>query len=436
MFSSTSALAPDPKQGNNKPVTNRKRNGYELTRQRSMLPVALGAAFATMLIYALIYQYAPTIITFQIRGLTEKPEAKVEYERVIVRKPPEEEMQKPKETQETPVEDDKPEIIETKEPQEIVDVLDAKIDSIIIAPGYTDLSVPAPVTKAEEEATEESIKPVELADSLLNTPAVPPEAVAIPEPTPINGNEVMVNATAQLEELEGADGVYASDLNETARESEGANLPDDTRTLAELIGESNLGAGSGVARLGSDLLFGFNECKLKSAARVTMLQLAALIEKNPNTYFIIEGHTDSIGGNAYNALLSMQRAAAVREWLRGNKITTDKVYIRACSYNTPLADTKGNREQQAINRRVEIHMRKADEPLPEGCEDHNYKVDLHTKLGTQLHNGVVIPKTYPSASASLNPEQKAKATPARQKAKQNQQKKQKPANNQNRRRAK
>ncbi|MBR5888242.1 MAG: OmpA family protein [Akkermansia sp.] len=434
MFSSTSALSPDPRQENHKPATNRKRNGYELTRQRSMLPVALGAALATLLIYAVIYQYDPSI-PFRIRGLADQPEAKVEYERVIVRKPPEEEMEKPKETQETPVEDDKPEIIETKEPQEIVDVLDAKIDSIIIAPGYTDLSIPAPVTKAEEAATEENIKPVELADNLLNTPAVPPEAVAIPEPTPINANEVMVRATAQLEELEGADGVYASELNETARESEGSDLPDDTRTLAELIGESNLGAGSGVARLGSDLLFGFNECKLKGAARVTMLQLAALIEKNPNTYFIIEGHTDSIGGNAYNALLSMQRAAAVREWLRGNKITTDKVYIRACSYNTPLADTKGNREQQAINRRVEIHMRKADEPLPEGCEDHNYKVDLHTKLGTQLHNGVVIPKTYPSASASLTPEQKAQAAPARQKAKQKQQRKQKSANNQNRRRA-
>ncbi len=430
MFSASSQLDPTAKRRSTR-NGNRKRNGYELTRQRSMFPIAFGAGLASVLVYILLYLYAPDF-SIVVAGPKVPPEVPIEEDPVIVRIQKESELKKPEETEELPPDDTKPEILEIKEPQEIVDVLDTKVEELIIAPGHTDLSVPNPVPAAETAPEEkENLTPTPLADDMLNMPEVPQEVMNLPEPTPINANEVVIKTPPQLEDGEG-DGALTGDLVNTARESGNSDLPDDTRTLSELIGETNLGASSGVARLGSDLLFGFNECKLKSAARITMLQLAALIQKNPETHFIIEGHTDSIGGNAYNALLSMQRAAAVREWLRGNKISTEKVYIRACADNSPLTDTKGNREQQANNRRVEIHMRKASEPLPDGCENHNYKVDLVTKLGTQLSKGVVIPKTYPSASASLTREQKAQ-TP-KQKGKTSQQtrpKNNKPRNQRN-----
>jgi outer membrane protein OmpA-like peptidoglycan-associated protein len=202
------------------------------------------------------------------------------------------------------------------------------------------------------------------------------------------------------------------DLRKAASDDGNAKLPGDTRSLAQLMGEANLGAKSGVARLGADVLFGFNECQLKNSARITMLQLAALIQKNPNTRFIIEGHTDSIGGNSYNALLSMQRAAAVREWLNNNMVPTNNVYIRPCAENTPLAPTTGNKDDQKLNRRVEIHMRKPTEELPPGCENNSYKVDLTRKLSVQLAAGVPIPKTYPSASIKNGAAAPKPATPA------------------------
>lgn len=433
MFSTSSQLDPTAKRRNVR-NGNRKRNGYELTRQRSMFPIAFGSGLASIVVYILLYLYAPDF-SIVIPSATVPPEVPIEEEPVIVRIPKEKDEKDKAQNDDLPPDDTKPEILEIKEPQEIVDVLDAKVEQLIIAPGPTDLSVPDPEPVVEDSPGEkESMTPAPLADNMLSLPEVPQEVLTLPEPTPINANEVVISTPPQLKDGEG-DGDLSGDLVNTARETGNSDLPDDTRTLSELIGETNLGASSGVARLGSDLLFGFNECKLKSAARITMLQLAALIQKNPETRFIIEGHTDSIGGNSYNALLSMQRAAAVREWLRGNKISTEKVYIRACADNTPLVDTKGNREEQANNRRVEIHMRKADEPLPEGCENHDYKVDLVTKLGAQLSKGVVVPKTYPSASASLTPEQKAKSA-AQKKDKNKQQKNNKPRSQRNERRRK
>ena len=171
-----------------------------------------------------------------------------------------------------------------------------------------------------------------------------------------------------------------------------------------------------MARLGADVLFGYNECQLKNSARITMLQLAALIQKNPETYFVIEGHTDSTGTAAYNALLGLQRAAAVRAWLVGNGVPVEHVYIRSCGSSMPLAATNGTREQQALNRRVEIHMRAGGEELPAGACDYKYKVDLTTKITHQLAAGVKVPVT-PSfrLPVGASREQRAAAEQERQK---------------------
>ena len=399
MYSGTSSLTTGRQQPQ-KRHHNRKRNGYELTSQRSMFPVAIGASLATFAVYSVLLYYAQHILPFEIKGLTDpQKDAPVEYERIYVRDTPEEKLV---EADEAPPPDEPAEITDiAHEPVEI-DILDANVEELIMAPGPTDLAVPEPTPTAEQPSAVAEMLPGELSSDLLSLPEVPVEAMKTPEPTPVNHNEVIARATAQLDDVDGAEGLTTADLQNTARESNAGDLPADNRSLEELIGESNLGSSSGVARLGTDLLFGFNECKLKSSARITMLQLAALIQKNQNTIFIIEGHTDSIGDDNYNALLSMQRAAAVREWLRKNQVPTNNVYIRACANRSPLVPTTKNREQEASNRRVEIHMRRADEKMPDGCENHDYPVDLTTKVRDQISSGVSVPRTYVTASASVN----------------------------------
>ncbi len=374
---------------------NRRRNGYELTRQRDMMPIALGAGAAAIVLHAIAWVYFPSLLMWEFVPAVVPHEVEPEeVVRVVVREKPEEELVESDPVESTP--DSQPEEILTEEPTEI-DILDIEhLDELAIMPGETEIAIPRPASQAEDPGSEMELKPEALdLDSLPREP-VTPMAMEMPEPAPVNSNVVIANVTASPDTADEASALMEQALREDAGK-EGSALPGDTRSLAELMGVDNPGSRSGVARLGADLLFSFNKSQLKNSARITMLQLAALILKNPGTNFVIEGHTDSFGGRDYNALLALQRAAAVREWLVGNAVPVENVYIRPCGNNNPLVSTKGSKEEQSLNRRVEIHMRSKGEKLPPGCVPHSVKVDLKTPVSTQIARGVRVPEAYASA---------------------------------------
>lgn len=370
-------------------VGNRRREGYELTKQRDMWPIALGAACAAALMHAFVFIWGPSVIHINLAELFEpKEEVKDETVRVIVKHQPEEE-QKEAPTMEAPPPTNEPLEIE-HEPLEI-DILDADVEELVMAPGETEITIPEPVYQQEAAPSVSDLPPAQIDLSQMMVQPVPREALNVPEPAPVNSNDVVANVEAQPETTDEASQLMDAELRSTATQSGTGELPGDTRSLAELLGEADPGAKSGVARLGADVLFGFNESILKNSARITMLQLAALIQKNPDTQFIIEGHTDSLGGDDYNALLGLQRAAAVRSWLVGNDVPVKNVYIRSCGCSAPLVSTKQDKEKQAMNRRVEIHMRKKGEKLPSGCMDSKYEVDMKTSVRVQVSRGVKVP---------------------------------------------
>lgn len=370
-------------------VGNRRREGYELTKQRDMLPIALGAACAAAVLHLIVFLWGPSVIQFNFRHLFEAEQRVQDEEiRVVVKQQPEEELEEAK-TEEPPPPPEEVEEI-AYEPQEI-DILDAEMEELVMAPGKTEIALPEPVYTQEAAPSISDIPPAQLDVGALQMEAVPREALDIPEPAPVNSNEVVAAVEAQPETVDEASSLMEKDLRESATKLGHGELPADTRSLAELLGEGNLSAKSGVARLGADVLFGFNESQLKNSARITMLQLAALIQKNPETVFLIEGHTDSVGGDDYNALLGMQRAAAVREWLSGNNVPVRNVYIRSCGCSAPLVDTKLPKEQQNLNRRVEIHMRKKGDKIPEGSMPSTFKVDMKTAVRAQIVKGVKVP---------------------------------------------
>lgn len=110
--------------------------------------------------------------------------------------------------------------------------------------------------------------------------------------------------------------------------------------------------------LPSDLLFEFNSAELRESAKVGLMKLTLLMDRNPGLYCWIEGHTDLVGGDEFNLNLSIKRAEAVRAYLVNSyKMDASKIITRGFGRYEPIITT-GDAQEQSINRRVEIRMRK------------------------------------------------------------------------------
>ncbi|HUS04648.1 MAG TPA: OmpA family protein [Bryobacteraceae bacterium] len=103
----------------------------------------------------------------------------------------------------------------------------------------------------------------------------------------------------------------------------------------------------------SDVLFDTGKYTLRPAAREKLAKIAGIILAHPGLHLEVEGHTDSVGGEAYNQRLSEQRADAVRQYLVGNGLPTGGVVAKGFGKTMPVAsnDTAAGRQQ---NRRVEL----------------------------------------------------------------------------------
>jgi len=120
-----------------------------------------------------------------------------------------------------------------------------------------------------------------------------------------------------------------------------------------------LPSGEEKVALPTDILFEFNEYQLKESARLSMMKLAYVVQTNPDATFVIEGHTDSIGTEEANLELSRKRAEAVRQWLVERlRIAADNIRTVGLGESEPIAPVDGTREEQALNRRVEIVVKK------------------------------------------------------------------------------
>jgi OOP family OmpA-OmpF porin len=114
--------------------------------------------------------------------------------------------------------------------------------------------------------------------------------------------------------------------------------------------------------LPSDLLFEYDSAELRESARVGMMKLALIIDRNPNLYCWIEGYSDLYGTETYNLDLSRRRANAVREYLVNTlRLDGTKIMPRGYGMAKPLVPS-GTVEEQAPNRRVEIRMRRTPAP--------------------------------------------------------------------------
>jgi len=114
-----------------------------------------------------------------------------------------------------------------------------------------------------------------------------------------------------------------------------------------------------VITLSGGVLFPSSKADLLPTAQVKLNSVAdALIQQDPDSTMVVEGHTDSQGGDAYNQDLSQRRAEAVRAYLVGRGVASDRVTAQGFGASRSVADNK-SAEGRANNRRVEIVVAKA-----------------------------------------------------------------------------
>lgn len=102
-----------------------------------------------------------------------------------------------------------------------------------------------------------------------------------------------------------------------------------------------------------DVLFAFNKAELSAQAAPRLDKLAGFLQQFPDRRLIIEGYTDSVGGDAYNQSLSERRAQAVRDALVQRGVDASRITARGYGKAHPVADN-ASPEGRAMNRRVEI----------------------------------------------------------------------------------
>ncbi len=131
----------------------------------------------------------------------------------------------------------------------------------------------------------------------------------------------------------------------TKKQSLAEQLAGDNRTITE-------GARGLIVSL-PDILFDFDKATLRPEVESTLEQVAAVLIQYPTLQIQVEGHTDTVGPEAYNLDLSERRATAVSEFLIGQGIARNQISHEGFGETRPVADNETEDGRQR-NRRVDL----------------------------------------------------------------------------------
>ena len=97
--------------------------------------------------------------------------------------------------------------------------------------------------------------------------------------------------------------------------------------------------------------FDFDKATLKPEGRTKLDEAVATLNRYADIRVEIQGHTDSLGTDAYNQSLSERRATTVREYLISKGIAASRMTSKGFGESQPVADN-GTKAGRAQNRRV------------------------------------------------------------------------------------
>lgn len=101
----------------------------------------------------------------------------------------------------------------------------------------------------------------------------------------------------------------------------------------------------------NDIYFAFNSYDLTPESKVVLDRLTEFLELNDRLSIQIQGHTDAIGNDAANLVLSENRAKSVYDYLIANKVPVSRLTFKGFGETQPLA-ANDTEEGRAMNRRT------------------------------------------------------------------------------------
>ena len=169
-----------------------------------------------------------------------------------------------------------------------------------------------------------------------------------------NAEAARLAAEADAQQARAAADAQAQQARSAAdqAEREKAQLREQLRTELNTILETRETERGLVVNV-SDVLFDFDKANLKPGAREKVARVASILHSHPDLKIEVEGHTDSVGTDAYNQRLSERRAESVRAGLVQDGVKSDVVGTAGFGESRPVA-TNGTPEGRQQNRRVEI----------------------------------------------------------------------------------
>ena len=162
-------------------------------------------------------------------------------------------------------------------------------------------------------------------------------------------------ARARTEKADAATAEAAADLAaaQQARMDAEKRADDAQAKLAEVAKLKEEARGL-VITLSGSVVFASNQALILPAAQARLNQVSeALLSTDSLRNLVVEGHTDSIGSEAYNMQLSQRRADSVRSYLISRGYPADKIEASGIGEIRPIA-SNSNPEGRSNNRRVEI----------------------------------------------------------------------------------
>lgn len=134
----------------------------------------------------------------------------------------------------------------------------------------------------------------------------------------------------------------------------GRQMDKEAEEIAKIPGADVKRVGEGInVTFESGVLFAVDQSVINPNAQSKIKELANVFTKYPDSYILIEGHTDASGSDSHNMTLSEERAKAVASFLQNQNVKSTRIKTAWYGESQPKVpnDSEANMAQ---NRRVEF----------------------------------------------------------------------------------